>query len=139
MDKTFAKQGLSFHRPTPWHHVLTLGALALATTLLVACSVSAAPLRPTRAALNPEFVAYQEALAAMALPRTVTEDGHALGLIPSPVDLSHMTGLLPQPFGDRTPRGFPATYDLRTLGRVTAIRDQGACGSCWSFAGLGIA
>lgn len=30
--------------------------------------------------------------------------------------------------------GFPTSYDLRTQGRVTPVRDQGTCGSCWSFA-----
>ncbi len=28
----------------------------------------------------------------------------------------------------------PATYDMRALGQVPAIRDQSSCGSCWAFA-----
>lgn len=28
----------------------------------------------------------------------------------------------------------PASYDLRTLGLVSKIKNQGGCGSCWSFA-----
>ncbi len=41
---------------------------------------------------------------------------------------------------DLTPVGpvaYPASYDLRTLGRVTPVKDQGPCGSCWSFATYG--
>jgi C1A family cysteine protease len=31
----------------------------------------------------------------------------------------------------------PETFDLRALGKVTPVRDQGACGSCWTFATFG--
>jgi len=30
--------------------------------------------------------------------------------------------------------GFPPTLDLRTTGEVSTIKNQGSCGSCWSFA-----
>lgn len=30
----------------------------------------------------------------------------------------------------------PASYDLRSLGRLTAVRDQGDLGTCWAFANL---
>ncbi len=32
----------------------------------------------------------------------------------------------------------PASFDWRTKGVVSAIRDQGACGSCWAFGTVGI-
>jgi C1A family cysteine protease len=28
----------------------------------------------------------------------------------------------------------PSSYDLRTLGEVTSVKDQGNCGACWAFA-----
>ncbi len=30
----------------------------------------------------------------------------------------------------------PASYDLRALGKVSGIRNQGSCGSCWAFGTL---
>jgi C1A family cysteine protease len=87
----------------------------------------------TQAPLNPEFIRFMEARAQGAVT-ALTPDGHFLGLIPS-------RHLLPQPAGpspsDLAQGALPSWYDLRTQGKLTPIRNQGGCGSCWSFATYG--
>lgn len=55
--------------------------------------------------------------------------GENFGLIQSPIDLSHI--------GKREierVEALPASYDLRTLGKVTSVENQSPCGTCWAFA-----
>jgi len=83
--------------------------------------------------------------------RLTSADSYALGLLPSPIYRSNLKGvqldfatddtdeLLPVQYlsGDLSDQlGAPSSYDLRTLGKLTAIRDQGSSGSCWAFASI---
>jgi C1A family cysteine protease len=66
------------------------------------------------------------------------------GIVPSPLDLSHTTGQHIGPdnnikiVGSSTTVGssYPATYDLRALGRSSPVKDQGTANDCWAFASL---
>jgi len=56
------------------------------------------------------------------------------GFIPPPLDLSHLKG---QEIPAMARVGIPAAHDWRPLGKVTSVKDQGYCGSCYAFASIG--
>jgi C1A family cysteine protease/sugar lactone lactonase YvrE len=88
---------------------------------------------PASAPLNPAFLQYLEALKRGAPPSRVTAEGHWLGLMPEPLDLSHLKS---QPVV-LTNQTLPSSYDLRALGRVTPVKNQTSCNDCWAFATYG--
>lgn len=85
---------------------------------------------PELAPVNPAFEEYlakrQQGVVALQqneLPR---------GYIPPPMQLPAPSGAVPSLVAG--PLTLPSSYDLRTLGKLTPIRDQDGCGDCWAFA-----
>ena len=74
--------------------------------------------------------AFQAFMRQAVQPAPVPAGVSTLGYVPPPLHI------VPEPTGVRAQiqQTFPSKYDLRTLGKVGPIRDQGACGSCWAFA-----
>ena len=88
-----------------------------------------------QAPINPEFQEYIKKVKEGKAPKMVTAEGHYLGFIPAPVDMRHTKGLSIIPETKRAT--LPSSYDLRTWGLVTPVKNQGNCGSCWAFATYG--
>ena len=124
-------------------------AVAAATALIFTVSASAAqvtPLAPTThasgattvsgptptvAAVNPAFTAYlRSRTAAREHAGSVQQ---SLGLLPSPIDFS----FLKSSFTGSRVLAYPSSFDLRGLGRLSAVEDQGQHGTCWAFAAMG--
>ncbi len=110
------------------------GITALVLISLVAFSAvpQESEIKPSRAQMSKEFLEYTAGKTALV---KLTAEGYPLGLIPIPHDLSY---LKTQPRKTSLKLAFlPASYDLRNQNKLTPVKNQGSCGSCWAFATYG--
>lgn len=90
------------------------------------------------APLNPDFVNYVNSRGALkSLQAAATGEEHTFGYIPEPIDRSYLKGQQVIHTMALESAALPASYDLRTFGKVTPVRNQGSCGACWAFATMG--
>ncbi|HPP13191.1 MAG TPA: C1 family peptidase, partial [bacterium] len=107
-----------------WKMVLVVALVSLLSSSWF--SAAEAQLAP----LNPDFLRYQTIAGGQLTGATVA--GHGLGFVPPTVDFSHLARGKPASTGPGL--AAPSKYDLRSLNKVTGIRDQGSAGSCWAHA-----
>jgi C1A family cysteine protease len=105
----------------------------------------------TEAPLNQEYIDYKNSVQPNGKEENkISKD--QLGFIPEPADNTHLKGKkVSKKTLEAEVEGIsdvpsvdageivsaPATYDLRTTGRVSPVKNQGSCGSCWAFATYG--
>lgn len=86
---------------------------------------------PSRAPLNPEF----NRLSKLQAYDNTDAAARPLGFRAPPLRLDHLARA--QGRAGFAARALPSRFDLRKLGRVSPVKDQGPDGVCWAFASYG--
>lgn len=104
---------------------------AVLVLFLVSVLASPSGAEPVKVKPSPGFAEYLLENTAIGLKLLSPERSHFGGLIPTHHDfpVKSKQELLEK----IDTRKYPASYDLRTLGRVSPVGNQGTCGVCWAF------
>jgi C1A family cysteine protease len=90
-----------------------------------------------KAPINPEFLEYQhQKIRGTSVQSEFVPKSRATGYVPSPLDLSHVTPPVFLSAAGNRDAVLPSSYDLRTSGHITGVRDQNPYGTCWSFGAM---
>ena len=109
--------------------LLLFGIFLLSGALLSGTRVAGAA---QSAPVNPEFLKWQENVRQAEVERGVSSRFSRGGVIPGPVDRSHL-GKARYRSLRAAASNLPSAYDARDHGYVTPVRNQGFFGTCWSF------
>ena len=92
-----------------------------------------ASLTPSAAPLNPRFLAHISRHSTLNAMGVSIGESVNYGLVPEPFIMPKMAaGVTVTATG-----ALPASYDLRTMGKLSPVKNQGNCGSCWACAAYG--
>lgn len=108
--------------------------------VLLAIGMSQQAKEPTlqEAPLNNDFVKELQQRQQQMPAQYKTPSGHMLGYLPEPIDRSYLTAENAfAPGALKSAQSLPSTYDMRTVNKVTPVKNQGPAGTCWAFASMG--